>query len=747
MIEDNPNQKIQSKRKTYAPVAFGSKVFSPAQLKMSIYSKKFLAIYMAFLEFAHILWETSKPTIVLTDNKSVTRFFQTKAIPPSLWNACDYVLQFNFKIAHIAGSVNTAADFLSRLELKITEKIHLKIREDVQTTPIEVSTSFSDVADEQFFFTQPDSQDETEEQILQRKEQSHKKAAEWLVNQEQSSTKPSIKEFTKIDANTTSYSINGIKASAQIRIEQDADLVLKNLKLKILGQPHDEVLLTTDRRFKHYKANEDRIILKDGLLFRKYYGKTGSVKYYKIFIPKQLVNEVLRNLHGELGKHPGITKTIIAYRERYYYPNMAQLIREWALSCEHCLRESRNNPRLTRPPLQNPNEYITAPEDAMQIDLVPGLPPSGGYENIVTAIDVFFRYLFAYPTSNQDTTTVAKVIINIMTKHAYLPTTLISDKCTAFTSTVIKEVAGVLGITLKHATTKHAQTIGLLEPSHAPIKQALKIETDERRSLWHNYVSIAVLNYNTSYHASIGCEPSRVFHGRIPYNILDLKMGVHPHKIPPPDSQIAQDVLEQTETIFQDVRKNGMQAYLKYKAYYDFSWIGPYIIEKVLANNIYLVRKIGTNKTQILHRMRLRQFTPRQPLSDITVTQREWQPDPEVVITRDDLYARAWECEYEEPVFDSDHNNLATPSPPEITVRSEQAADEMRNTPGITPENSPEIIPQPDKSYDARDLDRDTQLDADTSVEQLDPMPTNPRSSKYDLRHNPKPNCNDDYRY
>ena len=130
--------------------------------------------------------------------------------------------------------------------------------------------------------------------------------------------------------------------------------------------------------------------------------------------------------------------------------------------CEHCIKESRINSRLTRPPLQNPNEYITAPEDAMQIDLVPGLPPSGGYENIVTAMDVFFRYFLAYPTSNQDAKTVTIVIINIMTKHAYLPTTLISDKGTAFTSHVIKEVAGVLGITLKHSTRKHAQTLGLL---------------------------------------------------------------------------------------------------------------------------------------------------------------------------------------------------------------------------------------------------------------------------------------------
>ena len=101
----------------------------------------------------------------------------------------------------------------------------------------------------------------------------------------------------------------------------------------------------------------------------------------------------------------------------------------------------------------------------MQIDLVPELPPSGGYENIVTTMDVFSPCLFAYPTSNQDAKAIAKVFSNIMTKQAYLPTTLISDKGTAFMSKVIKEVAGVLGITLKHATTKHAQTIGLLQRS------------------------------------------------------------------------------------------------------------------------------------------------------------------------------------------------------------------------------------------------------------------------------------------
>ena len=44
-------------------------------------------------------------------------FFWTKAIPQSLSNTCDYVLNFNFKIAHITGWINPAANFLSSLEL------------------------------------------------------------------------------------------------------------------------------------------------------------------------------------------------------------------------------------------------------------------------------------------------------------------------------------------------------------------------------------------------------------------------------------------------------------------------------------------------------------------------------------------------------------------------------------------------------------------------------------------------------
>ena len=73
-------------------------------------------------------------------------------IVPPLWNACHFVLQFNFTIAHIPGKMNTAVDFLSRLEMVPNEKIILKISEDIPIKPIEVNIESTGIAQEKQVF-------------------------------------------------------------------------------------------------------------------------------------------------------------------------------------------------------------------------------------------------------------------------------------------------------------------------------------------------------------------------------------------------------------------------------------------------------------------------------------------------------------------------------------------------------------------------------------------------------------------
>ena len=101
------------------------------------------------------------------------------------------------------------------------------------------------------------------------------------------------------------------------------------------------------------------------------------------------------------------------------------------------------------------------------------------------------------------------------------------------------------------------------------MKTQLKAATGEFRNNWHKYLPLAVLNHNTTYHASLGCEPSRVFHGRIPHNILDYKLGYNPNPRYQSQTYVAEETQKRMRILLDQTKKNIMQSYLKYKAYYD----------------------------------------------------------------------------------------------------------------------------------------------------------------------------------
>ena len=391
------------------------------------------------------------------------------------------------------------------------------------------------------------------------------------------------------------------------------------------------------------------------------------------------MSELLQSLHGSANKHPGISKMLYEIRQKYYYPGIAKIVKKWVLGCEACIKDKRTtNPSLT-PELLNLPEWDVGPEDALQIDLLPYLPPSGGYENIITALDVLSRYLFAYPVADASASSTAKVIIDIMTRHAYYPTTLITDKGTAFTSRLVDEVAKILGIQIKCATTKHPQTIGNLERTHASLKCNLKMASGEYWRQRHKYLPLAVFNYNTTYHSSIGCEPSRIFYGRVPYNILDHRLGLNPNPKILPTTDFAEELQRRTQILIDRTKKNIMKSYLKYKEYYDrkakaaplhqgdycfilqpladhqgskipfreFRWTGPYIIEKICQ------MKTTSPENSILTKHKSYTVLDCENILQIQIyvmsVQREiFQADDEIIIPQDDLYIISWETEYDD---------------------------------------------------------------------------------------------------
>ena len=138
--------------------------------------------------------------------------------------------------------------------------------------------------------------------------------------------------------------------------------------------------------------------------------------------------------------------------------------------------------------------------------------------------------------------------------------------------------------------------------------------------MWHKNVQIAVMNYNTSHHESLGCKPTTLLHGRVPYNILDIKLGLKPEWKKDNNEDLTDELQNQIAQIHQAAKDNLMQSYVKYKQYYDRKatatplkvkdycyvlnpkaenksmkfafkgciWTRPYIVVKVLSSFNYL---------------------------------------------------------------------------------------------------------------------------------------------------------------
>ena len=247
-------------------------------------------------------------------------------------------------------------------------------------------------------------------------------------------------------------------------------------------------------------------------------------------------------------------------------------------------------------------------------------------------------------------------------------------------------------------------------------------------------------------------------------------------------------------------KKNIMQSYLKYKAYYDrkakaapltttdycyilnpkadtqatkipfreFRWIGPYKVEKVLPNNNYIVRRLGTNKTQLLHRIRLRKFTPSALLANYFVRETDWQKDDNIIIPHDDLYAHTWATNFGTDPFDTelpdneqddiqDYVPINHPPSLEISKNSGEAPVEQTTVPNEETlpgnaeneidaiDNQQDSLPNP--TIDAEKSPENTDENQGNEEVQKEKIPTNTRGKKYNLRPNPNPNFSDSYRY
>ena len=175
--------------------------------------------------------------------------------------------------------MNTAADFLSRSGTDATEKILLKIREDIPTKPIEFIIESTGIAQEEpVFFDTTDQQETTETENWKRKEEARNAIPD----------DPPVITVSCYYANdhhrdTTNATITQLLKPSRILIEQDSDRILLNFKGEMLGLPFGEQILINDERYMQYSRNKKRIIIEHDILCRQNHNDLGEVSLLQVF--------------------------------------------------------------------------------------------------------------------------------------------------------------------------------------------------------------------------------------------------------------------------------------------------------------------------------------------------------------------------------------------------------------------------------------------------------------------------------
>ena len=190
---------------------------------------------------------------------------------------------------------------------------------------------------------------------------------------------------------------------------------------------------------------------------------------------KQLQTELIYRIHNsKLKGHIGIQKTILKFRRKYYFPGFIEFLIQYINNCLTCLQAKSPKQQVLQPQIFPVSSNTSMPADMLKIDIVGPLPKSGGFSYILTGIDVFTKYIFAQPLTSISAKTVCKYLMQWLMRHSYIPSLVLTDQGTQFTSKILKELSTLREFQLELATLKHAQTIGVDERSHGPLKGYLK---------------------------------------------------------------------------------------------------------------------------------------------------------------------------------------------------------------------------------------------------------------------------------
>ena len=400
-----------------------------------------------------------------------------------------------------------------------------------------------------------------------------------------------------------------VKWLGERRVREDADEWTRNY------------LITTGRQFEQQNSK----------LYRKENGALIPV------IREEKAREIIRLAHDHhLSGHMGQRNTYYRLLGHAWWPGMQDDIIRYVQQCDKCQKRATNKdtPEATSAAIR------AEPFSHVGIDVMGPMPiTQTGKRYIILAVDFFTKYVEAIAVEDADAQNVAKFIhTDIICRHG-VPKEITSDRGTEFLNDLVQELERTYHIKHIKTTAYHPQGNGQTERTNQTVKNILSkiIRTEDT---WDHYVDSALFAVRTIRQKSTTFSPFELVYGRKPhreYHHVTTDTGTYEERLWAyitrdisrlqlirRKAQVFIDKAQERQRENQNKKANAAplkigDKVLSYRNIVESSWSaklqpkweGPYFVQNIKGQSVWLRRLNGSIFPTAIHRSKLKKYTAR----------------------------------------------------------------------------------------------------------------------------------------
>ena len=271
-----------------------------------------------------------------------------------------------------------------------------------------------------------------------------------------------------------------------------------------------------------------------------------------------LRSSLLHEVHdAPTAGHLGSEKTYQLLAGTFFWPYLFRDVVNYVRSCDTCQRNKAANTN-TATSLQ-PLSIPSARWEAVSMDFITQLPTTRksefgenpGFDAIFVVVCRLTKmaHFIATHTNATAATTAFLYMQHIFRLHG-MPSSIVSDRDSKFTSAFWQALHSCLGTRLDMTTAFHPQSDGQTERTNRTLEDILRAYVSTKQDDWHLYLHLAEFAYNNSVQASSKHSPFFANYGHHPRTPLSLLTP----PTTPLDDPVANDFVHRMSNILHDIQ-------------------------------------------------------------------------------------------------------------------------------------------------------------------------------------------------